>query len=148
MPFWMSGMLGTFISFSVSLSRLVRSVFLCISSCRAKVCVVLEFPKWGQITASKRSSPRMWMMTQTLHNLTSQVESSSQVRHHFPKLSDAIIRIIEQPKPVLCLTLVLHVPLQRAAGDGARQRDSGRLQAVRVEPEFCLQGQVHRYCFR
>ena len=66
-------------NYSPSLSCLVLSVFLCISSCRAKVCVVLEFPKWGQITASKRSSPRMWMRTPTLHNSTSQVESSSQV---------------------------------------------------------------------
>ena len=43
---------------NLSTSRLVLSVFLRISSCRAKVCVVLEFPKWGQITASKRSSPQ------------------------------------------------------------------------------------------
>ena len=51
-----------------SLSCLVRSVFLLIISCRAKVCVVLAFPKWGQITASNRSSPQKWMMTLALHD--------------------------------------------------------------------------------
>ena len=31
----------------------------------------------------------------------------------------------------------MRVPFQRVAGNGARQRDSGRLQAVRVEPVLC-----------
>ena len=63
-------------------------------------------------------------------------------RYHFPKLSDAIIRIIERLQPGLCELSSCALIFQRVVGDGARQRDSGRLQAVRVSSRFAIMSHV------
>ena len=75
--------------------------------------------------------PTMWMSTPTLQDSTSHAESSPQVSGLRSDCIDAFIRIIERLKLVLCITPDLHAPFQRVNGGGVRQRDSGRIQAVR-----------------
>ena len=77
-PFWARDLAHDDDFCNLSSSRLALSVFLCISSCRAKVCVVLAYPKFGAGSQWAKTQARCERMYDAdAADLKSQAESSA-----------------------------------------------------------------------